>query len=447
MSNRPTPPPAPPATPVYRRPGFDFSMTGLVYSGIMLFMGLAAVNLQASLLFGVFGLMIGIVLISGVISKLVIRRVSLTRLLPDQATVGIPALIHYSVANHKRFWASFSLTAAEIDGVQGFRKQPQTYVLHAAPGATAAVTAEVVPRRRGITRLDRYQLSTSFPFGFIKRAVIRRQADSLLIFPAMASVDPKLLTMFKSAEMTGNNLRPKPNGTDEFYGLREYRAGENPRLIDWKRTARTGRLISREMTQVSPPRIVVVVDTFNPTGDAARSAEIERSIAQAASLVDRAIEAGLAVGLAVRAAEWNVLSIKRGKRQKRELLTVLAMLPAGGAQRHDDATAAMVQASTIANHMTTLVLFTGGRTADLHAASRRGGGITIGCDSDEARRWFAFDPSIAFDSAGPLEADVARPRRLADLLIGRRPRRSVPAAAAPPTRPPPRPLAGTQASR
>ncbi len=47
-------------TPVHRRPGFDFSLTGLVYSAIMMFMGFAAVNLQASLLFGVFGLMIGI---------------------------------------------------------------------------------------------------------------------------------------------------------------------------------------------------------------------------------------------------------------------------------------------------------------------------------------------------------------------------------------------------
>ena len=57
----------PNVTPVRRRPSIDFSLTGVVYVAMMLFMGLAAMNSQANLLFGVFGLMIGILLVSGVI--------------------------------------------------------------------------------------------------------------------------------------------------------------------------------------------------------------------------------------------------------------------------------------------------------------------------------------------------------------------------------------------
>jgi len=69
---RPTP--ADSATPVRKRPSLDFSLTGLVYCSMMMFMGLAAVNTQANLLFGVFGLMIGVLLIAGVISRAVLRR-------------------------------------------------------------------------------------------------------------------------------------------------------------------------------------------------------------------------------------------------------------------------------------------------------------------------------------------------------------------------------------
>jgi hypothetical protein len=47
------------ATVMHRKPSLDFSITGLVYCSMMMFMGLAAMNSQASLLFGVFGLMIG----------------------------------------------------------------------------------------------------------------------------------------------------------------------------------------------------------------------------------------------------------------------------------------------------------------------------------------------------------------------------------------------------
>src|SRR4029079_8607784 len=64
------------ATEIHRKPSLDFSLTGLVYSSMMMFMGLAAINSQANLLFGVFGLMIGTLLISSVISRIVLRRLA-----------------------------------------------------------------------------------------------------------------------------------------------------------------------------------------------------------------------------------------------------------------------------------------------------------------------------------------------------------------------------------
>ncbi len=55
--------------PRLRRKSYrDFSLTGLIYTCMMLFMGMAAVNSQANLLFAVFGLMVGILLVSSFIS-------------------------------------------------------------------------------------------------------------------------------------------------------------------------------------------------------------------------------------------------------------------------------------------------------------------------------------------------------------------------------------------
>src|SRR5436305_13290348 len=167
------------ATPVRRRPSLDFSLTGLVYCSMMLFMGLAAINSQANLLFGVFGLMIGILLVSGIISRWVLRGLSLNRILPEHGAVGQPLTVTYEFTNRKRFWPSLSVTVAEIDGVEAFYKQPHGYLLHAAPGTTATVSVELIPKRRGVHRLDRHQISTSFPFGFIKRATDRRKEDHI----------------------------------------------------------------------------------------------------------------------------------------------------------------------------------------------------------------------------------------------------------------------------
>src|SRR4051794_666113 len=124
------------ATLVRRRPSLDFSITGLIYCSLMMFMGLAAINSQANLLFGVFGLMIGILLISVVVSRGVLRKIALNRVLPESAVVGLPAFITYELHNEKRWGPSLSITVAELDGVEAFTKQPQAYMLHAAPGMT-----------------------------------------------------------------------------------------------------------------------------------------------------------------------------------------------------------------------------------------------------------------------------------------------------------------------
>ena len=60
-------------TPVRQRPGWDISLTGGIYLAVMAFMGLAAIQNHVNLLYGVFGLMTGTLLVSGTISKLVLR--------------------------------------------------------------------------------------------------------------------------------------------------------------------------------------------------------------------------------------------------------------------------------------------------------------------------------------------------------------------------------------
>ena len=191
------------------------------------------------------------------------------------------------------------MTVAELDGADGFTKQPQAYMLHAAPGMTASVPAEVVPSRRGLHVLDRFQISTSFPFGFIKRAVDRPPPRRAAGLPALAQVDRKVLTLCRAAEKTGASIRPRKGGSDEFYGVKEYRPGDNPRWIYWRRSARTaaaGGLVAKEMTHVAPPRLMLLVDTFLPRersaraairprhGALCRQASIEQTIAMAASL-------------------------------------------------------------------------------------------------------------------------------------------------------------------
>ena len=398
------------ATLVRRRPSLDFSITGLIYCSLMMFMGLAAINSQANLLFGVFGLMIGILLISVVVSRSVLRKIALNRALPESAVVGLPAFITYELHNEKRWGPSLSITVAELDGVEAFTKQPQAYMLHAAPGMTAIVPAEVIPKRRGLHQLDRYQISTSFPFGFIKRATELRRHESILIYPAMGQVDPKLLHLMRAAESTGATMRPRRGGMDEFYGLKEYRQGENPRHIYWRRSARTGTIVAKEMTHVSPPKIILLVDTYidSAARASARHGDVERAVAMAASLANHAIEAQLSVGLIAWSHDgWVKVPPNRGKRHRRDVLTILARLPLNG---QHDADELIGQAAELQESTTSCVLFTPGEGgAGMSTGRSSGSFMVIPADSPQSRKWFQFHPNIDFEHCMPEDQEPTTP--------------------------------------
>ena len=390
----------PTTTPVRRKPSLDFSMTGLVYCAMMLFMGLAAVNTQANLLFGVFGLMVGILLVSGVISRLVLRRLRVRRVLPDHGVVGRPMPVTYEFRNDKRFWPSLSVCVAELDGVEGFTKQPQFYLLHAAAGMTANVPAEMMPKRRGVHELNRYQLSTSFPFGFIKRATIRRDKEAILILPAVGEVSRRLLTLCRSAENTGASMRPRPGGADEFYGVKEHRRGDNPRLIYWKRSARTGVLVSREMTQVAPPRLLLAVDTFAQDRSVEEHARIERCIAMAGSLAAFALDDGMSVGLYAWSGNWLGIHPDRGKRHRDELLSVLDRLPLNTGHPTPEL---LERIGSFVKSGTTPVLFTP-RDVQLGLGDRaRGSMVVVSAVAPVSESWFRFDPAVDFTTSMPAD--------------------------------------------
>jgi uncharacterized protein (DUF58 family) len=120
-------------------------------------------------------------------------------------------------------------------------------------------------------------------------------------------------------------------GTDigagvEVMRLREYRAGDPPRVIDWKATARAGRLISRDFAQDHRLQIVIVVDAGRAS--ALRAGALDRFghyVNVAARLAQHAAGQEDLVGLVVYADRPLVaLAPARGTQAVARLRAVLA---------------------------------------------------------------------------------------------------------------------------
>jgi uncharacterized protein (DUF58 family) len=157
------------------------------------------------------------------------------------------------------------------------------------------------------------------------------------------------------------------------------------------------------MTHVSPPRIIILVDTIVAPDE--RTSElhgrVERAIAMAASLASHAVDAGLSVGLVAWSDGWLKVPPNRGKRHRRELLGVLARLPYNA---EHDARELVAQAMELQESSTTTVLFAPGG-AEMTSSRNQSGLMVITATSDQSRRWFRFHPQIDFEHAMPEEQE------------------------------------------
>jgi uncharacterized protein (DUF58 family) len=189
-------------------------------------------------------------------------------------------------------------------------------------------------------------------------------------------------------------MRPRRGGQDEFYGVKEHRSGENPRHIYWRRSARTGVLVAKEMTQVAPPRLLLVVDTYVDPGHRTiqHQADVERAIAMAASVASQALEEGMSVGLFCWSGEWTVLAPARGKRHRRDLLAVLARLPLNTVQ----APQALLDKSREATESGVTPLLLSPSDVNVSLSDHLRSGLVVASANDHSRRWVKFPEAVDF---------------------------------------------------
>lgn len=338
-----------------RKPKFRYRIGpgGVAYLMVMGLILAAAIYTQANLLFWAFGLTIGGLLMSLVMAWVTLRGIGVQRLLPAHGVAGDGLVIRYHLTN--RSWLpAFSLILRENwgSGSRGWRRQgpvasgrdqmllarPSGWVLHIGPHQTLQAEAPCWPQRRGPLKFERIEITTSFPFNVIRKIAVFEQAMEVLIYPSLHRMNRRVLYTLSQADPAGRKHIERRGGQDEFYGLREYRPGDSLKLIDWKRTAHAGKLIAREHTQPSPPRIMVLLD-LSDTQVAARMPEAngempedlqrrleENAISLTASLICDAYLHGYQIGLAVKGVVATAFPVHHSLPHRTRMLETLGCL-------------------------------------------------------------------------------------------------------------------------
>jgi uncharacterized protein (DUF58 family) len=240
----------------------DYRLTrdGTIYLGAVFILILAAVNTGNNLLFLILACLLAGILISGVLSRVVLTRIALNFDLPKHIFAEQPVLAEVELRNEKPAWPSFSLR------VIGSGKESPTEIL------TRPVFFPYIPRlsavrqkvelrfpARGLYKQDAFGIRTRFPFGFFEKT---RRVESHIEIAVYPRVEPteqfyEVLPLL-SGEMA-SHFRGRGN---ELHSLRDYLTTDSARFVDWKVTARSGRLMVREFAREDERRVMLVLDPF-----------------------------------------------------------------------------------------------------------------------------------------------------------------------------------------
>ncbi|MCL2639928.1 MAG: DUF58 domain-containing protein, partial [Phycisphaerales bacterium] len=205
---------------------------------------------------------------------------------------------------------------------------PTAFCLHLPSRQSATITATITAAKRGTVQLDAIRITCSFPFGFLRRAIHLNPSPSpeqLIVYPRIGTLNRRLALRYREAIESGTMTANIRGGTDEFYGLREYRAGDNIRSIHWRSSARTNQLKIREMTANAPPQAIIVLNlrTANATTD---PATIEQAIELTASLLNHGILENFAIALTIAGLDSPSPHPQMGRETRAHLLRQLAIL-------------------------------------------------------------------------------------------------------------------------
>ena len=236
-----------------------FTREGKFFVGITLGVGFAAINTGNNLLYLLLGMLLALIIVSGLMSELSLRDLTVVRRLPMRAQVGRPHLVEIEVFNHKGRVPSYAIEVEDLRAGQPADKR--CFFLKISPKSAQVAAYRRTPAKRGRDRHVGFRIATRFPFGLFEKSREVPAEGELIIYPA---VDPVQLPAMPIGRHVGGDASFGRGHGDDYIGLKLLRDGEDPRDVHWRKSAAVGQLVVRERAREARPDIVLPLDVIRP---------------------------------------------------------------------------------------------------------------------------------------------------------------------------------------
>jgi len=299
-----------------------FTREGRFFVLFVLLVGLAALYSGNNLLFLVLGMMLSLIVVSGIMCDLALEGLEFRRRLPRRAFAGLPVTVEIEVRNTKKRFPSYSIEVE--DRLYERRTDKRCYFLKISAGARQAAQYRRTPPIRGMERYLGLRVATRFPFGLMEKWRDLDLVDEQLVYPSPL----RFVVTRPATERPGGTDATTGRGFGDVDGVREPTSGEPSRDVHWAKTAARGSIVVRDRHRETARR--VRVDLTNTLESAKDREQLELDIRRTAWAVLAALKSGIGVDLVAADggdASAVVFHAVPGRGATDRVLAFLARLP------------------------------------------------------------------------------------------------------------------------
>ncbi len=276
----------------------------MVYIGMTLLLGFAAVNTGNNLLYLLVSALLGFMAISGWLGQQNLRKLSLKLVLPQEIFAGQPTLIGIRLQNHRRRLPAF-LIRVSLGG-----EHPLFAQLPAGSFAEKSLTLSWPVRGR--KQIENIWLSSCFPINFFVRSLRIPLGQQLIVFPQpLANV---LLPATGRNEQRQQLTTATSGDSGDLRSIHDYRGGEPLKAIHWKLSARHDSFKVKQHEGLGSQPLVIELEQLN--------GNIEQRLSRASWLAINQLRQQRPVGLRL---VGRLIRPQVGRGQRHRLLTELAL--------------------------------------------------------------------------------------------------------------------------
>lgn len=319
-----------------------FTMEGKYLVFITLAIGFAAVNTGVNLLYLLLAMLLSIIVASGILSELTLKKLNWEIDLPSETIVSYDTIAVIKVHNKKRYFSSFSLEGNLLVDDDSGIIQKNGVLLKLKAGQKGQMLIQLVFPKRGKQKINGISIGTRFPFSFFSKSRHYEFKRSVVVLPkgeeSVSNIFNRLLIKqdenFKTYNKKGQAL--------EFYSVREMNSDDDWRYVHWKKTAVWQQFAIKEFEETTGKKVTIFLTASQSSKFVYEKRE--EGIEIAASIVRLLVDKNFYVGLV---ASNTHIEERSGTSALKRIFVALALLDTSHSFRSNGADDRTYHSSTL----------------------------------------------------------------------------------------------------